>query len=156
VDRLQIQRIVDPRHAQAALLVAESRTYLGALYPQESNHAEALESLTTGDSAFFMAGVDNTPAACGAVKFVTAADSYAEIKSLFVREPYRGNDLATELMVSLEAFARNQGFTVVRLEAGPRQPEALSLYRKLGYYDRGPFGPYRDDPLSVFMEKHLA
>ena len=46
-------------------------------------------------------------------------------------------------------------YAVARLEAGPMQPEALALYAKLGYEDRGPFGPYKPDPLSVFMEKAL-
>jgi putative acetyltransferase len=156
IEGIEIQRITDPSHAQAAPLVAESHTYLGSLYAQESNHAEELASLITGGSAFYMVSDGNTPAACGAVKFVTGADNYAEIKSLFVRERYRGNGLATVLMECLEANARDRGVTVVRLEAGPKQPEALNLYRKLGYYDRGPFGTYRDDPLSVFMEKRLG
>jgi len=38
----------------------------------------------------------------------------------------------------------------------PAQPEALALYAAAGYERRGPFGAYRDDPLSVFMEKRLA
>ena len=29
------------------------------------------------------------------------------------------------------------------------------LENKLGYQDRGPFGSYAPDPLSVFMEKNL-
>ncbi|HEV8436640.1 MAG TPA: GNAT family N-acetyltransferase, partial [Methylomirabilota bacterium] len=32
---------------------------------------------------------------------------------------------------------------------------ALGLYRAAGYVERGPFGDYRPDPLSVFMEKRL-
>jgi hypothetical protein len=35
------------------------------------------------------------------------------------------------------------------------QPEALGLYRALGYVERRPFGDYKSDPLSVFMEKAL-
>lgn len=42
------------------------------------------------------------------------------------------------------------------LETGPYQPEALALYAAAGYERRGPFGAYRDDPLSVFMEKGLV
>ena len=43
--------------------------------------------------------------------------------------------------------------SLLRLETGVLQPEALGLYRKLGYRERGPFGAYAADPLSVFMEK---
>jgi putative acetyltransferase len=60
-------------------------------------------------------------------------------------------------MAVLEGEARAHGLSVVRLETGTRQPEALGLYRALGYTDRGPFGEYpTDDPLSVFMEKLLT
>jgi putative acetyltransferase len=45
---------------------------------------------------------------------------------------------------------------LLRLETGVRQPEALGLYRKLGYRERGPFGAYKPDPLSVFMEKRVG
>ena len=45
---------------------------------------------------------------------------------------------------------------IVRLETGVRQPEALALYERCGYVRIPPFGGYRDDPPSVFLEKRLA
>jgi putative acetyltransferase len=42
------------------------------------------------------------------------------------------------------------------LETGVRQPEALALYRRHGYTERGPFGPYQPDPLSTFFEKWIG
>lgn len=93
--------------------------------------------------------------ACGAVKFVAGEPEYGEIKRVFVAEEQRGKRLATSIMQHLEEFVINNGVSIVRLEAGPKQPAALSLYRKLGYTERGPFGSYRADPLSVFMEKKL-
>ncbi len=35
------------------------------------------------------------------------------------------------------------------------QPEAMQLYRRNVYVEIGPFGDYREDPLSVFMEKRV-
>jgi putative acetyltransferase len=58
-------------------------------------------------------------------------------------------------MCYLETELRKRGVSLFRLETGIRQPEALGLYRKLGYRERGPFGSYRPDPLSVFMEKQF-
>jgi putative acetyltransferase len=58
-------------------------------------------------------------------------------------------------MEQLEAHAAECGVNLIRLETGVKQPEAVRLYRKLGYVERGPFGHYRADPLSVFMEKTL-
>lgn len=56
----------------------------------------------------------------------------------------------------LELRAVDSGCTVIRLETGPYQHEALALYASAGYQRRGPFGDYTDDPLSVFMQKHIA
>lgn len=37
----------------------------------------------------------------------------------------------------------------------PDQPEAIALYERAGFVRCAPFGEYRDDPLSIFMEKQL-
>ena len=58
-------------------------------------------------------------------------------------------------MAALERHAAAHGALVARLETGIYQPEALALYRALGYRERPPFADYRLDPLSVFMEKRL-
>lgn len=60
------------------------------------------------------------------------------------------------IMEYLETELHNRGINLLRLETGIKQPEALGLYRKLGYRERGPFGAYSNDPLSVFMEKRLS
>ena len=57
-------------------------------------------------------------------------------------------------MQFLETELERRGIRLFRLETGIKQPEALGLYRKLGYRERPPFGGYRPDPLSVFMEKY--
>jgi putative acetyltransferase len=44
---------------------------------------------------------------------------------------------------------------MLRLETGIKQEPAIRLYESAGFRRRGPFGSYRDDPLSVFMEKPL-
>ena len=36
------------------------------------------------------------------------------------------------------------------------QPEAIGLYRAYGFTDIPPFGAYKPDPLSLFMEKRLS
>ena len=44
---------------------------------------------------------------------------------------------------------------LIRLETGIRNNAALRLYRGSGFHDRGPFGGYPDDGVSVFLEKTL-
>jgi putative acetyltransferase len=153
---LKIRLVSDAADPGARSLVAASDAYLEALYPPQSNHAEPLEALVAEYSAFFVGDVDGRSVACGAVRFVQDDPDFAEIKRLFVDEEFRGRGLATAMVLHLERYARAGGLRIIRLEAGPLQPEALALYRGLRYIDRGPFGAYRDDPLSVFMEKTLS
>ena len=74
---------------------------------------------------------------------------------MFVRPQARGLGIGRRLLAALEAHAVAAGLTVLRLETGVSQPEALGLYEGTGYKRRGPFGSYTADPLSVFMEKWL-
>ena len=39
------------------------------------------------------------------------------------------------------------------LETGVKQQAAISLYENYGFTYRGPFSFYKEDPLSIFMEK---
>lgn len=150
-----MRRVWDLNDPDILSLVAKSDKYLSSLYPPESNHAEPLEVLAGADSAFFAGYVEEQLVACGAVKLVEDETRYGEIKRLYVDEKQRGKRLAIAVMQHLEDYLTTSGVRIARLEAGPMQPEALRLYRKLGYIERGPFGSYRIDPLSVFMEKIL-
>ncbi|MEM8814923.1 MAG: GNAT family N-acetyltransferase [Pseudomonadota bacterium] len=153
--KLEIRQVRHLNDSEILSLVAKSDEYLDALYPPESNHAEPLEELVGEGAAFFAVYVDERVVACGAVKMVEGETTYGEIKRVFVEEEQRGKRLASAVMQHLEEYLQDNGVKVVRLEAGPLQPEALGLYRKLGYVERGPFGSYKIDPLSVFMEKKL-
>ncbi len=68
----------------------------------------------------------------------------------------RGRGIARAIMNNLEVRLHNEEIGIARPETGVRQPGALGLYRRLRYVERAPFGHYREDPLSVFMEKRLA
>ena len=83
------------------------------------------------------------------------ADIRADIQ-IDVLDAYRGQGLSAKIMRYLESELRRRGVKLLRLETGVLQPEALGLYRKLGYRERGPFGAYGADPLSVFMEKSVV
>ncbi len=155
-EKLKMRRVRNLNDLDVVSLVTKSDEYLSSLYPPESNHAEPLDVLVGTDSAFFAGYVDEQLVACGAVKLVEGDTTYGEIKRVYVDVEHRGKRLATAVMQHLEDYLLASGVRIVRLEAGPLQPEALSLYRKLGYTERGPFGAYKTDPLSVFMEKTLS
>lgn len=146
---------LDPGHPDAQALMALSEAYMGALYPSESNHFEPADGLRAPQGSFLGFWRGEQLVGCGGVKYFDA-DGYGEIKRLFVLDSERGRGVARQLMAKLEAGLLTRGVRLARLETGIHQPEALALYRRLGYVERGPFGGYAPDPLSAFFEKTLA
>jgi putative acetyltransferase len=145
--------IESARQAEIARLIRESDAYLARLYPPESRHAIDLEALAAPRVRLLVARVDGR--AVGCVGFALGEAGQAEIKRLFVRPAARGRGIGRALMAQLERRAAEEGVRLLQLETGVKQPEALALYRSLGYVERGPFGAYRPDPLCLFMEKRL-
>ena len=148
---IEIKR-VDPRGADYMRLLQASDDYAASLYPAESNHMLDIETLLRPQMNFYGVLVDGIVKACGGF---WAHQDYVEIKRVFVDPSARGLGISRKLMAVLEDEARAKGFKTARLETGISQPEALGLYRSIGYVDCGPFGDYKLDPLSVFMEKML-
>jgi putative acetyltransferase len=128
--------------------------YQLSLYPAESNHLLDVDSLCGADIRFFVARWNEVVVGCGALRIDPAG--YGELKRMYVAPHIRGRRLGKQILDKLEAQALREGCTWLRLETGIHQPEALGLYRASGFVDCGPFGDYRPDPLSVFMEKRLA
>ena len=89
---------------------------------------------------------------CGAWQL--QGDGSAEVKSMFVLPEARGRGIGRAILAAIEGALRGRVATL-RLETGINQDAALRLYESAGFHRRGPFGRYRDDPLSVFMEKPL-
>ena len=148
---------VDPRNAEITALVHELDRYMQGLYPAESNHLVDVETLARPDVHFFSVAVDGLPRGCGAIMLRAEDGGYAEVKRIFVSPAARGLGLGHKIIAHLEATARAEGLSLMRLETGPYQPEALSLFAAAGFVKRGHFGDYpADDPLSVFMEKRLG
>jgi len=147
---------LDPQAADVKALVAAADAFYDGLYPAESTHLEALDDLNKPNVLFIGCRIDGQLVASGAAKLMDDDNSYAEIKRVFVRVEYRGRGLSGMLMNYLETALSQRGVSLFRLETGVLQPQALSLYRKLGYHQRGPFGAYHADPLSVFMEKQAT
>lgn len=148
-------RPVSPHDPGALLLLRASDEYMASLYPAESNHLEPPAALALPHVSFFGLFADGVLAGCGAFKRMEDDGLYGEVKRVFVDPPFRGRGYAKRIMEHVEAQALASGLTRLRLETGVTQHEALALYQGLGYQLRGPFGAYRPDPLSLFMEKNL-
>jgi putative acetyltransferase len=81
---------------------------------------------------------------------------WAEVKRMYVAPAARGRRIGRLLLDRLLDHAKAQGIAVLRLETGDKQMEALSLYRSVGFAQRGPFADYPDNESSVYMELKLA
>ncbi len=96
---------------------------------------------------------NNKAVGCGAIKEFDVAT--VEIKRMFVREENRGQGIATLMLSALEAWVKELNYTVCILETGKKQPEAISLYEKLGYVITPNFGQYIGVENSVCMRKEV-
>lgn len=149
---------LDPDLAAARALLAASDRLMGELYPAlSSQHLESALGLKQAEVLFLGAWVGAELAGCGAVRRRrdSAGQAYGEIKRVFVHAEQRGRGLARLLMLALEQDLMARGIALACLETGIRQPEALALYARLGYRQRGPFGEHEADATGVFMEKIL-
>ncbi|PST24587.1 N-acetyltransferase [Mesorhizobium plurifarium] len=143
-----------PRQPAVIRLLELSDAYAASLYPAESNHLVDLSQLEQPTVSFFVARLAGRIVGCCAL--VEAGDGTAEIKRMFVDPEARGLKLGRLLLSALEAKAEKLGLTAIRLETGIYQPEAIGLYKASGYVETAPFGSYRPDPLSLFMEKPVG
>ena len=143
-----------PRQPEVEALLAASDAFSMALYPPESNHLVDVATLEKPEVTFLVARLAGRAVGCAAV--VKKGADWGEIKRMFVDEAARGTGAGAKLLSLLEQDARARGIGVLRLETGIHNDAALKLYRRFGYVERGPFGDYAEDPLSIFMERHLT
>jgi GNAT superfamily N-acetyltransferase len=97
---------------------------------------------------------DDEPIGCGALRPMDERNT-VELKRMYVLPEYRGRGISGQLLLELEKWAAEDGFRVIRLETGNKQPEAIALYLKRGYLPIAPYGPYVDEETSLCMEKQL-
>jgi GNAT superfamily N-acetyltransferase len=91
--------------------------------------------------------------ACGALRRLDQHS--AEIKRMYVEPAGRGSGVAGAVLRALESAAMERGWTTIRLETGPAQPEAMRFYEREGYREIPLFGPYAGSAMSVCYERVL-
>lgn len=142
-----------PDAEAARELIAELEAHLSPLYPAESRHGYSVAKLLSEGVAFFVIRHDGVPAGCGGIQLL--GSEYGELKRMYVRPRFRGLGLGKLMLEHLATYAREHGVRLLRLETGIHQVEAIGLYERMGFERIGPFGPYREDPLSRFYEKQI-
>ena len=102
----------------------------------------------------FVVGFDRDGRAlcCGGIKRLEGGT--CEIKRMYVVPEARRRGAARALLEALEDAARELGYTIARLDTGPRQPWAERMYRGAGYR---PIENFNGNPVaSFFGEKSLS
>lgn len=134
-------------------LTSELDTELCRIYNTKKEDYEDYNRIT-GLSTVVLAYENGIAIACGCFKqFDTQR---IELKRMFVTPDFRGKGLASMMVEELEKWAGELGYPTAILETGIGQPEAIALYRKLGYNDIPHFGEFPDDARSVCLGKTLS
>lgn len=138
-------------------LVGELEAVLSAEYRPEQRHGLSLDAIFRPHLRFFVAHLGGAAVGCGGVALFP---DFAEVKRMYVRPAVRGRGVAQAVLARLEDEARHAGLSVLRLETGTRQYDALRLYERAGFAACGAFGDYARMPpsaieTSLFYEKKL-
>lgn len=123
---------------------AELAAIYGADQPQVGVHP---------DITFTLLLIDDTPVGC--IGLQPVAPAIGEIKRLYVDPAFRGWGLSRLLLTELEAAARTQGLTTLRLETGTEQQAAITLYTHHGYAPIPAYPPFENEPASLCFAKTL-
>ena len=118
-----------------AELIEASDAYSMSLYPTEGRHPVDLKYLASPSVSFFVARFQGRAVGCGAL--VEHGDGTGELKRMVVLPHARGSGVGKSLLKRLEEAALRKNITILRLETGPLNREALGLYKRNGYTDCG-------------------
>ena len=108
------------------------------------------DEFTWPDGAFLIVVEGSETLAGGGIRRCSA--DTCELKRMWTAPTHRRRGHASAVLAGLEGAARDLGYTFIRAETGPAQPEAISLYRRRGYRDIPNYGPYEG---SFAFEKRL-
>ncbi|OAB36679.1 GCN5 family acetyltransferase [Paenibacillus macquariensis subsp. defensor] len=144
---------VSSSHTDLSILIKKLDEYLLEKYPAEEIFGVDFSEPKVNDIKFIVAYLNEVPVGCGAIREIDKEST--ELKRFFVEQDCRNRGIAHEILMELEHRAKTLGYTCIKLEVGEPQSEALSFYRKHGYYQIDRFGEYVACESSVCYEKKL-
>jgi GNAT superfamily N-acetyltransferase len=147
-------RTVDARGAPASDLLAAMETEMIELYSDVGMAAmppASAADFSPPGGAYVVGFADGDPVCGGGLKGLP--DGAVEIKRMYVVPSARRRGAARALLGALEGTARDLGYSIVRLDTGPRQPHAKALYAASGFAE---VGNYNGNPYAAYWgEKRL-
>jgi GNAT superfamily N-acetyltransferase len=141
-------------HPEAEVLRAAQHAELTVRYGTPDS--EPGPAPTAADTAVFLLArdVDGAAVGCGALREL--GDGIGEVKRMYVVPARRRSGVAGAVLAALEAEAGRRGWTLLKLETGTEQSDAMAFYERHGYRRIPNFGYYTDSDLSVCYERVLA
>ena len=97
--------------------------------------------------------LDDVPVACSCFKKYDK--NTIEIKRMFVSPEARGKRLAQLMLLELESWAKELGFSFSVLETLYMQEAAITMYKKTGYVIVDNYVPYVGLKNSICMKKNI-
>jgi len=150
--RIEIDDLTRP---QVLALLNEHLTNMYELSPPESVHALDVSKLRAPDITFWTVWEDGELLGCGALKELSA--THGEVKSMRTPQNMRRRGAGRAVLRHIVGVARERTYRLLSLETGSAEAfvPAQKLYESFGFTYCGPFGDYKEDPNSVFMQLPL-
>jgi putative acetyltransferase len=127
-----IAAVEDVRSEDAQQLIRELTMELAALYETTDGTAGFRpEDVEVPRAAFIVARVNGYPVGCGALRPLD--ETTVEVKRMYTRPDFRRKGVAQTILAEMESLALDFGYTSIKLQTGPKQPEAAALYELVGY-----------------------
>jgi GNAT superfamily N-acetyltransferase len=129
---------------------------------QALSHQSLEDELTKLEKAYgppngraFIARAEGEACGCGAYHRLT--DTICEMKRLFVSAGFQGKGIGRRLGEAILGSARQEAFTLMRLDTANLLTEAIAMYESLGFRRCRPYKHYPERlmPYLVFMERPL-
>lgn len=79
-------------------------------------------------------------------------DTTAELRRMWLLEPYQGRGIGYRLWLELLTFAQSAGYRRMRLTTDLENERARHFYRRLGFYEIERYGSARQ---GIFMEMEI-
>jgi GNAT superfamily N-acetyltransferase len=141
-------------HPDAVALRTAQRAELAERYGTPDS--EPGPAPTAADTTVFLLAraASGEAVGCGALRAL--GDGTGEVKRMYVVPARRRSGVAGAVLAALEAEAGRRGWTVLKLETGTEQPDAMAFYERHGYRRIPNFGHYAGSELSVCYERELT